>query len=42
MSEQTLVSKVYNYAHALRDEGVGHSDYVGQISFLLFLKMDAR
>src|SRR5262249_30182058 len=37
---QTLVSKVWNYAHVLRDEGVGYGDYVGQISFLLFLKMD--
>ena len=40
MNEQTLVSKVWNYAHVLRDEGVGYGDYVGQISFLLFLKMD--
>lgn len=40
MNEQTLVSKVWNYAHVLRDEGVSFGDYVGQISFLLFLKMD--
>jgi len=40
MNEQTLVSKVWNYAHVLRDEGVSYGDYVGQISFLLFLKMD--
>ena len=40
MNEQTLISKVWNYAHVLRDEGVGYGDYVGQISFLLFLKMD--
>jgi len=40
MNEQTLVSKVWNYAHVLRDEGIGYGDYVGQISFLLFLKMD--
>jgi type I restriction enzyme M protein len=40
VNEQTLISKVWNYAHVLRDEGVGYGDYVGQISFLLFLKMD--
>ncbi|WP_333884432.1 class I SAM-dependent DNA methyltransferase [Sphingobium yanoikuyae] len=40
MNEQALISKVWNYAHVLRDEGIGYGDYVGQISFLLFLKMD--
>ena len=40
MNEATLVSKVWNYAHVLRDQGIGYGDYVGQISFLLFLKMD--
>lgn len=40
MNEQTLVSKVWNYAHVLKDEGIHYGDYVGQISFLLFLKMD--
>jgi type I restriction enzyme M protein len=40
VNEQVLVSKVWNYAHVLRDEGVSFGDYLGQISFLLFLKMD--
>ena len=40
MNAQTLVSKVWNYAHVLRDDGVSYGDYLGQISFLLFLKMD--
>ncbi|HVY33027.1 MAG TPA: class I SAM-dependent DNA methyltransferase [Caulobacteraceae bacterium] len=40
MNEATLISKVWNYAHVLRDQGVSYGDYVGQISFLLFLKMD--
>jgi type I restriction enzyme M protein len=40
VSEQALVSKVWNYAHVLRDDGVSFGDYLGQISFLLFLKMD--
>ena len=36
----TLVSKVWNYAHVLRDQGISYGDYVEQITFLLFLKMD--
>lgn len=40
MNEQSLVAKVWNYAHVLRDDGVSYGDYLGQISFLLFLKMD--
>lgn len=34
-----LVNKVWNYAHVLRDDGVGYGDYVEQITYLLFLKM---
>lgn len=41
MAEHTsLVSKVWNYAHVLRDQGISYGDYVEQITFLLFLKMD--
>jgi type I restriction enzyme M protein len=40
MNEQALVAKVWNYAHVLRDDGVSYGDYLGQISFLLFLKME--
>ena len=35
-----LVSKVWNYAHVLRDQGISYGDYLEQITFLLFLKMD--
>jgi type I restriction enzyme M protein len=35
-----LVGKVWNYAHVLRDQGISYGDYVEQITFLLFLKMD--
>ncbi len=38
--DSALVSKVWNYAHVLRDQGIGYGDYVEQITFLLFLKMD--
>lgn len=36
----SLVSKVWNYAHVLRDEGIAYGDYLEQITYLLFLKMD--
>lgn len=39
-NHSTLVSKVWNYAHVLRDQGVSYGDYVEQITYLLFLKMD--
>ena len=35
-----LVAKVWNMAHVLREDGVGYGDYVEQITYLLFLKMD--
>jgi type I restriction enzyme M protein len=35
----SIVSKVWNYAHVLRDDGVSYGDYVEQITCLLFLKM---
>jgi type I restriction enzyme M protein len=38
----TLVTKVWNYAHVLRDQGISYGDYVEQISYLLFLKMDTE
>ncbi len=43
MSQQeyaSLVAKVWNYAHVLRDQGISYGDYVEQITYLLFLKMD--
>lgn len=35
----TIVSKVWNYAHVLRDFGIGYNEYVQQITYLLFLKL---
>ncbi|TKB35577.1 MAG: SAM-dependent DNA methyltransferase, partial [Mesorhizobium sp.] len=40
MNSQTLVGKVWNFAHVLRDQGVSYQAYISQISYLLFLKMD--
>lgn len=40
MTENNLITKVWNYATILRDSGVGYTDYVAQLTYLLFLKMD--
>lgn len=40
MSNDQLVAKVWNYAHVLRDQGISYGDYIEQITYLLFLKMD--
>lgn len=39
MTEAAIVSKVWNFANVLRDDGVGYGDYLEQITYLLFLKM---
>jgi len=36
----SLVNKVWNYCNLLRDDGVSYGDYVEQLTYLLFLKMD--
>jgi type I restriction enzyme M protein len=39
-NSSNLVSRVWNYAHVLRRQGVPFGDYIEQITYLLFLKMD--
>lgn len=39
MTDASIISKVWNFANVLRDDGVGYGDYLEQITFLLFLKM---
>ena len=39
MTEQSIISKVWNFANVLRDDGVGYGDYLEQITYLLFLKL---
>lgn len=38
-TSSAIVSKVWNYAHVLKNAGVGYGDYVEQITYLLFLKL---
>jgi type I restriction enzyme M protein len=34
-----IVQKLWNYCNVLRDDGLSYSDYVEQLTYLLFLKM---
>jgi type I restriction enzyme M protein len=36
---QQLVQKLWNYCNILRDDGLSYGDYVEQLTYLLFLKM---
>lgn len=38
-SSSSLVQRVWNYAHVLKDDGLAFMDYTEQITYLLFLKM---
>ena len=42
MPDQTphIVQRLWNYCDVLRDDGVSYGDYVEQLTYLLFLKMD--
>ena len=39
MTTSSIVNKVWNFCHTLRDDGVGYGDYLEQLTYLLFLKM---
>ena len=39
-TESALVSKVWNIAAVLAAAGVGFTDYITQLTYILFLKMD--
>ena len=41
-TEQTLTKKVWNLATTLAGQGIGFTDYITQLTYLLFLKMDAE
>ena len=40
--EQSLTKKVWNLATTLAGQGIGFTDYITQLTYLLFLKMDAE
>lgn len=42
ISTSEIVNRVWNYAHVLRDEGIGYGDYVEQLTYLIFLKMSSE
>ncbi len=39
-SSSSIVQRVWNYCNVLRDDGISYGDYVEQLTYLLFLKMD--
>lgn len=41
-SEAALVKKVWDIANVLASAGVGFTDYITQLTYILFLKMDAE
>ena len=36
----SIVSKVWSFCTTLRDDGVGYGDYLEQLTYLIFLKME--
>ena len=41
-TENILTAKVWNLAHVMNNAGVGSGEYVEQVTYLLFLKLDAE
>lgn len=41
-NESTLLKKVWDIANVLAAAGVGFTDYITQLTYILFLKMDSR
>jgi type I restriction enzyme M protein len=39
LDKDQIVSKIWNLCSVLRDDGVSYSDYLEQITYLIFLKM---
>ena len=38
----TIISKVWSFCNTLRDDGVSYGDYLEQLTYLLFLKMEKK
>ena len=41
-NEQQLIKKVDGIANVLSAAGIGYTDYLTQLTYILFLKMDAE
>ena len=39
-TSSAIVQRLWNYCTVLRDDGLSYGDYVDQLTYLLFLKMD--
>ena len=39
-ASSTIVQRLWNYCNVLRDDGMSYGDYLEQLTYLLFLKMD--
>src|SRR5437764_1268317 len=39
-SSTAIVQRLWNYCNVLRDDGVSYGDYLEQLTYLVFLKMD--
>jgi type I restriction enzyme M protein len=39
-TSSTIVQRLWNYCNVLRDDDMSYGDYVEQLTYLLFLKMD--
>lgn len=39
VTSANLVSRLWNYCHLLRDDGLSYGDYLEQLTYLIFLKM---
>ncbi|MCW5600276.1 hypothetical protein [Nitrosomonas sp.] len=35
MNSSTIIQKLWNYCHVLRDDGMSYGDYVEQLTYLL-------
>ena len=42
MTTQEIVSKLWNLCNVLRDDGITYHQYVTELTYILFLKMEKR
>ena len=40
MTNQEIVAKLWNLCNVLRDDGITYHQYVTELTYILFLKMD--